>query len=437
MRNRAAGTLTLITGLAGPVFIPSTLYLVEGLGWRPTAALLGAVVFAVSGLTSLWALRMAPPPGAAQTILHQHQHQHQHRHPAAGEPAESVEAAAPRWRMPRGFIPLSLSVALTMAVLEAYSIHRIARFEAEGFNPEVLAWWAGAVGILSLPARFLLPRLASRFDSAKLWMWLTVLIMPAVWLSIRGTEVWEMNGHFILFGLLFGAFMPLRAVVMSDWYSGARFGALMGVQAIAIAGGRSGGPALVGWLADTRLGYSAAMTLLAGLLVLSLLAMLTAFLRHGPAEGSDPVTGTPSTPPLDAVKKVQAALIAAGIPSVVGGSGLLVSLGLIGRAHDWDLVTDGEPEEVRRVIEGLGFAYRTKGPMGAYRSAAVFTIDADDHEIDVLVQFCLATEGRTVSIPARRGHTWNGMIMARPQEWATAYRLMGRTQRAELLHNHC
>ena len=422
MRNRAAGTLTLITGLAGPVFIPSTLYLVEGLGWRPTAALLGAVVFAVSGLTSLWALRIAPHP---------------RRHPAGAQSAEPAQAAAPRWRIPRGFIPLSLSVALTMAVLEAYNIHRIARFEAEGFNPEVLAWWAGAVGILSLPARFFLPRLANRFDSATLWMWLTVLIMPAVWLSIRGTEVWEMNGHFILFGLLFGAFMPLRAVVMSDWYSGARFGALMGVQAIAMAGGRSGGPALVGWLADTRLGYSAAMTLLAGLLVLSLLAMLTAVVRHGPAERPDPVTELPSTPPLEAVKKVQGTLSRAGIPTAVGGSGLLVSLGLIDRAHDWDLVTDGEPEEVRSVIEGLGLAYRTKGPMGVYRSAAVFTIDAGDHEIKVLVQFCLASAGRAVSIPARRGHTWNGLVMARPQEWATAYRLMGRTQRAELLDSRC
>lgn len=84
MRNRAAATLMLITGLAGPIFIPSTLYLVEGLGRCPTAAL--------------------------------------------------------RWRMPRGCIPMSLSVALMMVLLEAYNIHRIARFEAEGFNPEALAW---------------------------------------------------------------------------------------------------------------------------------------------------------------------------------------------------------------------------------------------------------------------------------------------------------
>lgn len=163
-----------------------------------------------------------------------------------------------------------------MAVLESYNVHRIARFEATGFSTEMLAWWAAAVGILSLPARFLVPLLASRFDSARIWVWLTVLIMPAVWLSIRGQTDAEMTGHFVLFGLLFGAFMPLRAVVMGDWFAGAGFGALMGAQAVVIALGRAAGPAVVGLLADTPAGYPAAMALLAGALLASLAVMLFA-----------------------------------------------------------------------------------------------------------------------------------------------------------------
>ncbi|NIH71187.1 MULTISPECIES: hypothetical protein [Auritidibacter] len=37
-RNRAAGTLTLITGLAGPIFIPTTTFLVNEDGWRAVAS---------------------------------------------------------------------------------------------------------------------------------------------------------------------------------------------------------------------------------------------------------------------------------------------------------------------------------------------------------------------------------------------------------------
>lgn len=271
-RNRAAGALTLITGLAGPVFIPSTSYLVELLGWRPTAVLLGAAVMLAAGLTAGWALQVAPArfpdaDGAAATSSGSH---------------EAVQEARQRKqnRLPAGFLPLTVTIALTMAVLEAFNVHRIARFEASGFDPAVLAWWAAAVGLLSLPARFVLPLLANRFDPAKLYLMLTVLIMPAVWLAVRGTETWEMSGHFVIFGLLFGAFIPLRAVIMSDWYSGAAFGALMGIQAVGIALGRAAGPAAVGWLAETPLGYPGAMTLLALCLLLSLAMLLAAIRRR-------------------------------------------------------------------------------------------------------------------------------------------------------------
>ncbi|WP_022873223.1 MFS transporter [Nesterenkonia alba] len=43
-RNKAAGILTLITGLAGPIFIPTVTYSTDLLGWRTTSALLGIAV---------------------------------------------------------------------------------------------------------------------------------------------------------------------------------------------------------------------------------------------------------------------------------------------------------------------------------------------------------------------------------------------------------
>ncbi|GAA1165454.1 MFS transporter [Nesterenkonia sandarakina] len=264
-RNKAAGTLTLITGLAGPIFIPTTTYLAEELGWRATAIVLGAVVLVVSLAVAGWSLRVHPPAPSA-----------------GGEEAITPRKSKSLKRFPTGFIPLTLGVLLTMAVLEAFNVHRIARFEDSGFDPTMVAWWAAAVGLLSLPARFLLPVLANRFDPAKLWLISTALIMPSVWMAVRGTEAWELHGHFIIFGLLFGAFMPLRAVIMSDWFTGPRFGALMGVQAVAIAVGRAGGPALVGWMAGSHLGYSTAMFLLSLILLGSAVMVAVAIARRSP-----------------------------------------------------------------------------------------------------------------------------------------------------------
>ncbi|MER3394756.1 MAG: hypothetical protein RIA38_07310, partial [Microcella pacifica] len=61
------------------------------------------------------------------------------------------------------------------------------------------------------------------------------------------------------------------------------------------------------------------------------------------------------TPPLETVRALQAALAEAGAPSVVGGSGLLASLGLVDEARDWDLVLPaGSAETAEQVLAALG-----------------------------------------------------------------------------------
>jgi hypothetical protein len=56
---------------------------------------------------------------------------------------------------------------------------------------------------------------------------------------------------------------------MGDWIATATFGAVMGVQAAAMAVGRAGLPALTGGLHDALDGYAAPMALLTTLLLLA------------------------------------------------------------------------------------------------------------------------------------------------------------------------
>lgn len=59
-------------------------------------------------------------------------------------------------------------------------------------------------------------------------------------------------------------------------------------------------------------------------------------------------------------------------------------------------------------------------------------MSAEDHAIDIISRFTIETPEGMVHIPARAGDQWQGRVLARPQEWELAYRLMGRTQRADL-----
>ena len=71
---------------------------------------------------------------------------------------------------------------------------------------------------------------------------------------------------------------------MGEWTATAVFGTVMGVQAALIAAGRASVPALTGGLRDALGGYSAAMALLAGLLVVAAVLVAWSASRSGTAE---------------------------------------------------------------------------------------------------------------------------------------------------------
>ncbi|MEA2246226.1 MAG: hypothetical protein QOH46_755, partial [Solirubrobacteraceae bacterium] len=150
--------------------------------------------------------------------------------------------------------------------LEAVVVHRIARFEELGFGLSTVTLWAGIAGLVTLPGRFLLPLLAQRLRGTDVFALVLLVLAASTALMITGRAYWQMALSFVLFGLVFGAALPLRAVVMGDWTATAVFGTVMGVQAAIIAGGRAGVTALAGLLHDWLGGYGPAMALLTALL---------------------------------------------------------------------------------------------------------------------------------------------------------------------------
>ena len=228
-RNRAIALLTVIGGLAGPVFIPLTGLSVEAFGWRETAAGLG-VILAVTALVA--------------TVVFYPAH----------TPAPRVERPPKvRWRrfvVDRRLGLFSMTVVLLFASMNTMLFHRVAVFEDQGFSLGLVSALAGLSSLFTFPGRWFAPRLAERFPASKVLSASLVGLLAAMILAVVGTPAVVMVSHFAFFGIFSGFTLPLRAVVMNEWYSGEEFGALMGKQwsAAAIAGGLT--PWLIGAARD-------------------------------------------------------------------------------------------------------------------------------------------------------------------------------------------
>ncbi len=239
-RPKALAVLTVIGGLAGPVFIPLTGWLVDVLGWRPAAATLGAIVAG----TGLAAAGLVLPPRSAR-------------------PAVTAEAA-PRGTLAadRRFVLFTAATFLIYGALQATFFHRIAVFEEAGFAVATVTAWAALSGVLSFPGRWGAAYLARRVGAIPLHTAVLVVQAAAVVMMVGGLMV----GHFVVFGLMLGVVLPLRAVVMGEWYSGPDYGRIMGAQWSTTAVSGAGGAILVGVLRDALDGYDAPMLIVAAML---------------------------------------------------------------------------------------------------------------------------------------------------------------------------
>jgi predicted MFS family arabinose efflux permease len=245
--TRSLATLTVIGGLAGPVFIPLTGIMTVELGWRPTAIILG-VLLLVTGL----AITVFVFPRHAGSGPHHHQEQ------------EHTRVAA--LFADRRFAGYTAAVLLIFASVQALILHRIAVFEQAGFALTTVAWWAAIAGVLSLPGRWIAPYVSTRIRPVLVSAAVTLVMAGSVVVAGVAAQHWHMAAHFIVFGLAFGALTPMRAVVMSRWYSGPQYGRIMGAQWTTVATVAAAGPLAMGLLRDGTGSYGLPIALTAATL---------------------------------------------------------------------------------------------------------------------------------------------------------------------------
>ena len=142
-------------------------------------------------------------------------------------------------------------------------------------------------------------------------------------------------------------------------------------------------------------------------------------------------------PPLEPVQRVVAALRANDIDVALGGSGLLMAHGLVDSVRDWDLTTESEPARVEAALVSAGIDFQgSLGDDEAYSTRWRIIIDAEDHDIDLMIGFAIRQPGGNVAIPTIARGIWNDIPLGSLEVWLVAYRLMARPEKPDLIAAH-
>lgn len=262
IRHRALGLITLVGGIAGPVYLSATGWLVEAVGWRSTAWALGGL-YVLAGLA---AAAVLPGVDALPEAT-------------GGRRTTASFVTDPRYRW------YSVGTVLSAFGIQAVLYHRVAVFEEAGFPVTSVVSVAAVAGLVTLPARYGAPVLTGRFPAPMLHAAAVGVVAASV--GLMAVPGWgSMAAHFTLFGLGFGSLLPMRAIVMDRWYGGAHFGRAMGLQWTVASLVAASAPWLVGLSRSALGGYEAPMGLVA--VVLALAAVATAWAAVLPASGAAP-----------------------------------------------------------------------------------------------------------------------------------------------------
>ena len=241
-QGRPLGVLTLVAGLSVTIFLPLTQWLVERSGWRDATLTLGIVLLAVVWALSLLIvrdksredakLRDINPKAVYKSIL------------------DSLGYTD------RNFWVISVAFFLGLAATFALLFHQIAYLQDLGFPAGRVAAAVGVIGIISLPARFFIPALGDRVPPRLLIAVIFGLLALSGLLLFGAEQWWRVYLYIALFGTVFGAVLPMRAVIMSKYFGGQLYGRIMGLQQAMLALAIAGGPFVVGTVRDVTGSYT-------------------------------------------------------------------------------------------------------------------------------------------------------------------------------------
>lgn len=152
-------------------------------------------------------------------------------------------------------------------------VHGVAYLIGRGNDAVLAAGIMGAVGLASLPGRFVLNLLSDRLGSQRLLGLALASQGAGVVLLLQGVSLGWLVAFVAVYGGAYGAISPLRAAVMADHVGRRAYGAITALQGVPVALSAGLGPVAAGWFYDHLGGYGLSFGLCAGAFLLAGLAV--------------------------------------------------------------------------------------------------------------------------------------------------------------------
>jgi MFS family permease len=258
----AIGVLTLLGGLSATIFIPLSQSLVENSGWRDATLILAAVLLAIVGALALVFLKDRPREEARRETL---------------DLKGTYGALATGLRHTnRAFWFVSASYFLGFVAVFAVLFHQVAYLQELGLPAGTAALAAGLVGFVGLPGRLFFPMLGDQVRPSFLIAAIFLMVALSILFLPGAEEWWQLYLYVGLFGLSFGAVLPMRAVIMGHHFGGPLYGRLMGLQFALLGLATAGGPFAAGALRDALGSYALLPPAVIVMLLLAIPAILIA-----------------------------------------------------------------------------------------------------------------------------------------------------------------
>ena len=259
-RRSTALALTSVGGALGGVIVPLTVLSLEGLGWRTTAMLSGALVLAVGWPMTRFLVRSpadlglrpdgAPPPVEGAPV-------------AAGFAPSDDFTLREALREP-SFWWLSLGHGAALFVVGAVNVHMVSHLnESLGYS---LAAAAGVQSALTLV--FMFGTLAGGWigdHSSKRFMAFCCMGMHAVGMVIlaHASNGLMVAAFVVIHGSAWGMRGPQMAALRADYFGRKSFGQIMGISNMIVILGAVAGPLIAGFMYDAMGDYRAGFDVLA------------------------------------------------------------------------------------------------------------------------------------------------------------------------------
>ncbi|HEX6796236.1 MAG TPA: MFS transporter [Ktedonobacterales bacterium] len=300
-RGAALAILTLLGGLSSPIYIPLAGLLVAKLDWRGALVVLALTQLCIALPLHALLLRrhpedlgllpdgdtVAPAPAVLATASDDSAlatDAAMDTAPISTQPAVLTGVALRAGIRQVAFWSLTVAFALALLANSVLFVHQIAYLIGRHYGAVFAADVAGAVGLASLPGRFVLNWLSDRLRPERLLASCLVAQAAGVVLLVYASSPIALAGYVVVYGAAFGAISPLRATVMAEHFGRRAFGAITAVQGVPVALAAGLGPLAAGWLYDRLGSYGLVLWLCAAAFALAGVAVALTPRPHSPAD---------------------------------------------------------------------------------------------------------------------------------------------------------